>query len=57
MKVRKEILKVVRKNRQKEHANTYYTEMLTTSLANNVEEVAHTSKANTDQMENIIDIR
>ncbi|CAG9813248.1 unnamed protein product [Phaedon cochleariae] len=57
IKVRKEILKVVRKNRQKVDANSYYTEMLTNSLTISANDVGHHSKRNTDQMENIMDIR
>ncbi|KAG5892154.1 hypothetical protein JTB14_026392 [Gonioctena quinquepunctata] len=55
-KVRKEILKVVRKNRLKRNDNTYYTEMLTNTLAHNIDDIGH-SKGNADQMENIMDIR
>ncbi|XP_023014693.2 DNA polymerase epsilon catalytic subunit 1 [Leptinotarsa decemlineata] len=57
IKVRKEILKVVRKNRLKQNDNAYYTEMLTSTLGNNTNEVSHFNKGNTDQMENIMDIR
>ncbi|XP_064211685.1 DNA polymerase epsilon catalytic subunit 1 isoform X2 [Tribolium castaneum] len=54
IKVRKEILKVVKKNKERESSNTYYTEMLTDILA---DKAAQTTKTNTDQMENILDIR
>ncbi|CAG9856188.1 unnamed protein product [Phyllotreta striolata] len=55
MKVRKDILKVVRKNKQKDSNDTFYTEMLTSTLTNH-QEYQHSNK-NTDQMENIQDIR
>nr|CAH7746305.1 unnamed protein product [Callosobruchus chinensis] len=55
IKVRKEILKVVRKNRKKEDTNTYYTEMLAQTLATTSGHVV--SEIDTDQMENILDIR
>lgn len=55
--MRKEILKVVRKNKEKEHKNSYYTEMLTSALATDIEDSVTTNKGNSDQMENIIDIR
>uniref|UniRef100_A0A6P7GFS4 DNA polymerase epsilon catalytic subunit n=1 Tax=Diabrotica virgifera virgifera TaxID=50390 RepID=A0A6P7GFS4_DIAVI len=57
MKVRKEILKNVRKNRQKDHSNTFYTEMLTSTLANSNAQSSFHSNKNIDQMENILDIR
>ncbi|KAJ8965898.1 hypothetical protein NQ314_003839 [Rhamnusium bicolor] len=57
IKVRKEILKVVRKNKGKVNANSYYTEMLTSTLVNNIEDIANLNKVNSDQMENILDIR
>ncbi|XP_044265120.1 DNA polymerase epsilon catalytic subunit 1 isoform X2 [Tribolium madens] len=54
IKVRKEIVKVVKKNKERESAKTFYTEMLTDILA---DKGAHTTKTKTDQMENILDIR
>ncbi|CAH0549983.1 unnamed protein product [Brassicogethes aeneus] len=54
IKVRKDILKVVRKNKEKINENTYYTEMLTSTLTNNA---ATVHKGTSDQMENIMDIR
>ncbi|KAK4884405.1 hypothetical protein RN001_000676 [Aquatica leii] len=54
-KLRRDILAVVRKNRKRKEANTYYTEMLTASLVNNVE--SHRDNLKTDHFENIIDIR
>ncbi|XP_018571015.1 DNA polymerase epsilon catalytic subunit A [Anoplophora glabripennis] len=57
IKVRKEILKVVRKNREKENKNSYYTEMLANALANDIEDSVISNKGNSDQMENIMDIR
>ncbi|KAJ8897708.1 hypothetical protein PR048_003058 [Dryococelus australis] len=55
VKVRKEVMAAVRKNREREKNNTYYTEMLTTALVS-TGDIGVTKKA-TDQMENIIDIR
>jgi DNA polymerase epsilon subunit 1 len=55
IKVRKEILKVVRRNKERENSNTFYTEMLTDILTEKT--IATVSKAVTDQMENILDIR
>lgn len=57
IKVRKEILKVVRKNKEREDKNSYYTEMLANALTNDIEDSATSNKGNSDQMENIIDIR
>lgn len=54
-KVRQAIMPSVRKNRLALKNNSYYTEMLTESLAN-LSEVA-SSKKQVDHMENIIDIR
>lgn len=55
IKVRREILSYVRKNREREKSNTYYTEMLTNALVNRGD--VATVKNTTDHMENIIDIR
>nr|CAD7570292.1 unnamed protein product [Timema californicum] len=52
VKVRRELISAVRKNREREKNNTYYTEMLTNALASK-----GTTKKSTDHMENIIDIR
>lgn len=54
-KVKQAIMPAVRKNRLASKNNSYYTEMLTESLAN-LSEVA-SSKKQVDHMENIIDIR
>lgn len=54
-KMRQAIMPAVRKNRMALKNNSYYTEMLTESLAN-LSEVA-SSKKQVDHMENIIDIR
>lgn len=54
-KVRQSIMPAVRKNRLASKNNSYYTEMLTESLANLSEVVS--SKKQVDHMENIIDIR
>lgn len=56
LKVRREILSYVRKNQEKEKANTFYTELLTNNLVNNKDDVV-SIKSVTDHMENIIDIR
>jgi len=54
-KMRQAIMPAVRKNRLALKNNSYYTEMLTESLANLSEVVS--SKKQVDHMENIIDIR
>lgn len=54
-KVRQSIMPAVRKNRIARKNNSYYTEMLTESLAN-LTEVASIKKQ-VDHLENIIDIR
>ncbi|KAJ8941928.1 hypothetical protein NQ318_013261 [Aromia moschata] len=56
IKVRKDILKAVRKNREREDSNSYYTEMLTNTLTNNVDSV-QINKGRSFQMDNILDIR
>lgn len=57
-KVRIELLRQVRKNKSHLKENSYYTEMLTSHLVNNMSESAtEGAKVTTDQMENIIDIR
>lgn len=56
IKVRKELLRQVRKNKARQSENTYYTEMLATHLTSNMNESIIT-KVSTDQMENILDIR
>jgi len=53
--MRQAIMPAVRKNRLALKNNSYYTEMLTESLANLSEVVS--SKKQVDHMENIIDIR
>jgi len=54
-KVRQAIMPAIRKNRLALKNNSYYTELLTESLAN-LSEVGSTKKK-VDHMENIIDIR
>lgn len=55
IKVRREILSNVRKNREKQKGNTFYTEMLTKSLVNKRD--FGNLKNVTNHMGNIIDIR
>lgn len=45
----------MKKNKERESLNTYYTEMLTDILTEKVD--VHTAKTTTDQLENILDIR
>lgn len=54
IKVRREILPVVRKNMEREKANTLYTELMASTL--NTGNIFN-PKTNKDHMENIIDIR
>ncbi|XP_030759546.1 DNA polymerase epsilon catalytic subunit A [Sitophilus oryzae] len=56
IKVRKDLLRQVKKNKARQSENSYYTEMLATHLTNNMNENI-VAKANTDQTENILDIR
>lgn len=55
IKVRKDLLKIAMKNKEKQNDNLYYTEMLTSSLIKD----GHVAQmqANTNQMDNILDIR
>ncbi|XP_068086023.1 DNA polymerase epsilon catalytic subunit 1 [Anabrus simplex] len=55
VKVRKEIMTAVRKNRERKKNNTYYTEMLMNAIASKAD--SGLTKKTTDHMENIIDIR
>lgn len=55
IKVRKELNTIVKKNREREKANSFYTELLASTL-NNVGDIGAT-KINTDHMEKIIDMR
>lgn len=54
MDVRTPVLSAVKKNREREKGNTYYTELLSKALASASTAVTHKSS---DQMENLIDIR
>lgn len=55
IKVRRDVLSAVRKNREVAKTNTFYTEMLTSVLTGNNQEINNAKTSN--QMENIIDIR
>ena len=55
LKVRRDIMSAVKKNRERLKHNNMYTEMLTTALT--VKGDAGITKKPSDQMENIIDIR
>ncbi|KAG8226587.1 hypothetical protein J437_LFUL007279 [Ladona fulva] len=55
MKVRKEIAPAAHKNREKEKGNTFYTEMLASSLMKDAS--VATAKKASNQFDNIIDIR
>lgn len=55
MKVRRDILTYVRKNKEKKKSNTYYIEMLSNQLKN--KEDISSLKFASDPMEKIIDIR
>lgn len=55
MKVKREIMPSIRKNREREKSNTYYSEMLTESLVNRSD--SGSIKKTTDHLESIIDIR
>jgi DNA polymerase epsilon subunit 1 len=53
-KVKRDIMRVVRVNKEREKSNTYYTDMLATTLQPNEQE---NSKQTLDHMDNIRDIR
>lgn len=55
IKVRKDIHSVVRKNQEREKANTFYNEMLANSI--DISGVQNNAKSSSDYMEYIIDIR
>ncbi|KAF5297091.1 hypothetical protein FQA39_LY02671 [Lamprigera yunnana] len=55
IKIRKDLLGVVQKNRKRKNFNSYYTELLTETLVTNSESL-HIN-VNTDHLENILDIR
>lgn len=55
MKVRREILTAVNKNKEREKKDAIYSEMLTNALTS-AAAIEHAKKT-TDHMENIIDIR
>lgn len=55
LKVRREVMPAVKKNRERQKRNNLYTEMLTTALATKGD--TGTTRKTADQMENIIDIR
>lgn len=54
IKVRREIMSAVKKNKEREKSNTYYTQMLANSLNPHERNV---TKKLTDHMDNILDIR
>lgn len=55
MKVRREILTVVNKNKEREKKDAIYSEMLTNALTSAA--AIEYAKKTTDHMENILDIR
>lgn len=55
LKVRRDVMPAVKKNREQLKHNNFYTEMLTTALASKGD--SGTTRKTADQMENIIDIR
>lgn len=54
MKVRPQIMSAVKKNKEREKGNTFYSELLSKALATNSTGLTHKF---TDHMDNIIDIR
>lgn len=56
MRVRKDVLPAVKKNREREKNHTAYADMLQQSYIGDMSEYAH-KRSGTDQMENLIDIR
>lgn len=53
-KVKRDIMRFVRVNKEREKNNTYYTNMLATTLQPNEQD---SGKQNLDHMDNILDIR
>lgn len=56
IKVRRDLLKVVRRNKEKESTNSHYMQILTSVMCT-PKEISIANKSNTDHMENIMDIR
>lgn len=53
-KVKRDIMRVVKVNKEREKSNTYYTDMLATTLQPNEQD---NNKQTLDHMDNILDIR
>jgi len=53
-KVKRDIMRVVKVNKEREKSNTYYTDMLATTLQPNEQD---SSRQTLDHMDNILDIR
>lgn len=53
-KVKRDIMRVVKVNKEREKSNTYYTDMLATTLQSNEQD---NNKQTLDHMDNILDIR
>lgn len=53
-KVKRDIIRIVKVNKEREKSNTYYTDMLATTLQPNEQD---SSKQTLDHMDNILDIR
>lgn len=59
-KVRRELLSIVRKNRERDQANTHYLQMLSSSLAlasDGTASAASMNRAGADYLESVVDIR
>lgn len=54
-KVKRDIMRVVKVNKEREKSNTYYTDMLATTLQPSDKE--DNNKQTLDHMDNILDIR
>lgn len=53
-KVKRDVIRIVKVNKEREKSNTYYTDMLATTLQPNEQD---NSKQTLDHMDNILDIR
>jgi len=53
-KVKRDIMRVVKVNKEREKSNTYYTDMLATTLQPNEQD---SGRQTLDHMDNILDIR
>lgn len=56
-KVKQTIFSAVRKNKERENSKTFYSEMLAESTGGSIRGASNSAKKNTDNLDNIMDIR